>query len=493
MTSSHPRSLIFAAFLLTLASRAAAQPEIRLEPVADGLDDPVALTHAGDGTGRLFVTLQDGQIVIIDGGRVLPRPFLDIRGPVLSGGERGLLSTAFHPNYPVNGFFYVFYTDSSGDLTIARYRVSSNPDVADPGSATVLLSVRHRNFGNHNGGQLQFGPDGYLYIATGDGGGAGDPGNNGQDVGELLGKILRIDVDSVSGSRPYDIPPNNPLLGNPDARGEIWAYGLRNAWRFSFDRSLGDLWIADVGQNRLEEINLERAPSAGGRNYGWRRMEASSCFNPSSGCNDGSLVLPVLEYSHDEGCSVTGGYRYRGREIADLEGVYVFGDFCSGTVWGALERNDGSFRREELLRTGLSITAFGEDENGELYVVSTADDEPSIQKIVGEPAGEAVLETRPSSLNFAQVRVGSSKTKRLRVINTGASPAQLETLRLAGGGREAFEILGGDGCSGTTLAPGARCSVRLRFTPPAVGVFRAEVVIPFAGGELRTDLRGRGR
>jgi glucose/arabinose dehydrogenase len=338
--------------------------EVSLDTVAiaSGLAQPVAITHAGDGSGRLFITLQGGQIVIFDGERVLPEPFLDIVPLVSCCGERGLLSVAFHPDYEHNGLFYVNYTDVAGDTVVARYHVTSDPNSADPGSAVTVLTVT-QPFANHNGGQLKFGPDGYLYIGMGDGGSGGDPLDHGQDVGTLLGAMLRIDV---AGS-PYAIPADNPFVGDPEAREEIWAYGLRNPWRFSFDRETGDLFIADVGQNRWEEVNLQPANSAGGENYGWRLMEASHCHEPSENCDDGSLVLPVLEYETGENCSVIGGYRYRGGALPELTGTYIFGDYCSGRIWGAVPAGEGWTSRE-LLKRNYRITAFGEDEAGELYV-----------------------------------------------------------------------------------------------------------------------------
>jgi len=356
---------IFWAVLFAAGMDAMAQPTLQTTSIITSIDSPVAITHAGDGSGRLFITLQAGQILIYNGQQLLADPFLDIRALVSSGGERGLLSAAFHPNYVANGFFYVDYTDLNGDTVIARYQVSLNPDVADPTSAVILLTIP-QPFANHNGGQLQFGPDGNLYIGMGDGGSGGDPLNNAQDLTSLLGKILRIAV----GSLPYSIPTDNPFVTNPNARPEVWAYGLRNPWRFSFDRRTGDLFIADVGQDQLEEVDFQPQSSAGGENYGWRLMEGTSCFNPASNCNDGSLTLPILEYDHSLGCSVTGGYRYRGLENPGMLGLYFYGDFCSGRIWGAAPDAQGNWVTTELLDTDLQITAFGEDEDGELLVAS---------------------------------------------------------------------------------------------------------------------------
>lgn len=366
-----PWTLLFALLLAACrAEIAGAQPVIALEQVATGLDSPLAITSTGS-DGRLFITLQRGVVVILDGTRILPQPFLDIRGLVLSGGERGLLSVAFHPRYRENGFFYVNYTDLSGDTVVARYKVSSNPDLADSGSSLTLLRIG-QPFPNHNGGQLQFGPDGYLYIGMGDGGSGGDPENRAHNLNELLGKMLRIDVDHVSQGRPYAIPPSNPFVGRGGAREEIWALGVRNPWRFSFDRATGDLWIADVGQVKWEEVHLQPAASQGGENYGWRLMEGAHCFNPASGCNNGSLVLPVIEYNHGEGCSITGGYRYRGGRYPRLYGLYFYGDFCTGFVWTAVE-SDGRWIATRVLETGLSISTFGEDAEGEIYVAGLSE------------------------------------------------------------------------------------------------------------------------
>jgi glucose/arabinose dehydrogenase len=351
--------LVFAAVL------AQAQPVANLEPVAHGLTNPVSITHAGD--ARLFITLQNGLIVIYDGTQVLPVPFLDVRSLVSAGGERGLLSVAFHPHYAQNGLFYINYTNTAGNTVVARYTVSpQDPNGANASSAVTLLTIA-QPFANHNGGQLQFGPDGYLYIGMGDGGSGGDPGNRAQNLGELLGKMLRIDVDSAS---PYAIPASNPFRTTAGARPEIWAFGLRNPWRFSFDRATSDLWIADVGQGTWEEIDVQPAGSAGGENYGWRRMEGTHCFNPATNCNTGTMVLPVVEYDHGVGCSVTGGYVYRGARYPRLAGTYVYGDFCSGTIWGATRSASGTVTSRVLYQAPFDISTFGEDAAGELYVAA---------------------------------------------------------------------------------------------------------------------------
>jgi glucose/arabinose dehydrogenase len=338
--------------------------EIDLIPIVEGgLVRPAYLTHAGD--DRLFVVEQPGRIRIIKDGQLLDQSFLDITDQVsTNGNERGLLSVAFHPDYKTNGQFFVNYTRRpDGATVIERYTVSSNdPDRADEQSGEVILIIAQPEQ-NHNGGLIKFGPDGYLYIGMGDGGGAGDRHGtigNGQDLSSLLGKMLRIDVTNQD---PYAIPPDNPF-GN-----EIWSYGWRNPWRFSFDRATGDVYLADVGQNAYEEVHFQPADSAGGENYGWRIMEGTHCFDPGQGCDQSGLVLPVAEYSHAEGgCSITGGYVYRGLDYPVLNGAYFFGDYCSGIIW-SLQRDGDQWLMTKRLEAGVRISSFGEDANGELYVV----------------------------------------------------------------------------------------------------------------------------
>jgi len=338
---------------------------ITLELVAEGFQQPTYLTHAGD--ERLLVSEQVGRIRTIVDGQVLQEPFLDITQRVGSTAlEQGLFSFAYHPQYSTNGYFYVNYTDRAGDTVVARYEVSQdNPNRADEGSESVLLKI-NQPYDNHNGGQLQFGPDGYLYISIGDGGSAGDPGNNGQNPATLLGSLLRIDVD---GSAPYSIPLNNPFTANNLARDEIWATGLRNPWRFSFDRLTGDMYIADVGQNQWEEINFQSALDTGGSNYGWRILEGTHCYDTDP-CSESGYVMPVTEYSHAEGgCSVTGGYVYRGAAYPELGGNYFFGDYCSGIIWSLFQLADGGWERTAVAQLRANITSFGEDASGEVYVL----------------------------------------------------------------------------------------------------------------------------
>ena len=348
-------------------------PEVRLEPVVSGLTQPTSVVSAADGSGRLFITQKTGLLRIVKSGSVLDTPFLDLTDTVSTSSEQGLLGIAFHPDYTQNGRFFVNYTRQDGTTVIAEYRVSDDPNVADASSEKVLLSIA-QPYSNHNGGDLVFGPDGYFYIGTGDGGAGGDPHGNGQNKNVLLGKMLRIDVDNASDGEPYGIPVDNPFVGSAGARPELWAYGLRNPWRFSFDRETGDLWIADVGQNAFEEVNVQPAESKGGEDYGWNIMEADSCYNdaaptsPLETCDEQGLVKPVLEYSHDVGQSITGGYVYRGEAVPALQGRYVYGDFGSGIIWSAVAQKGGSYQSSTLLDSGLNVVAFGEDETGELYV-----------------------------------------------------------------------------------------------------------------------------
>ncbi len=318
---------------------------------------------------RLFVVEQRGRIRLLRGRTVVTTPFLDITDRVgSSGNEQGLLGLAFHPRFGENGRFFVNYTDRSGDTHIAEFRAGSGADTVDPGTERTLF-VQDQPFANHNGGQVTFGPDGFLYIGLGDGGSGGDPQGSGQNLGTLLGKLLRIDVDRAE---PYAIPADNPFTGGAGARPEIWAFGLRNPWRFAFDRASGDLFIADVGQNAVEEVDAEPAPRRGGQNYGWNITEGSRCFSPASGCPQAGITLPIAEYGHGEGCSITGGVVYRGCRMPGYAGTYFYSDYCSGFVRSLrLEGGRAVDQRDwtSQLGTRRNPASFGTDADGEVYIL----------------------------------------------------------------------------------------------------------------------------
>lgn len=341
-----------------------------LQPVASGLASPVYLT-APPGDARLFVVEQPGRIRVVKGGQLLAAPFLDITAKVKYGGEQGLLSVAFDPQYAANGFFYVYYTSQpDGDLVVERYGGAVGADVASA-AATPVITIPHPGQTNHNGGLVSFGADGMLYMGTGDGGGAGDPTGNAQNLGVLLGKLLRLDVRTL----PYTIPADNPFVGQAGRRGEIWAYGLRNPWRYAFDRAAVPtmLYIADVGQNRYEEVHLASAAAAG-LNYGWNVMEGLHCYPSGDACSKAGLQVSVLEYDHANGaCSITGGFVYRGSAIREMLGQYFFSDYCTGF----LKTLEGSMGSDFIVRTWDvpnvgNVTSFGEDAAHELYVLAQA-------------------------------------------------------------------------------------------------------------------------
>jgi glucose/arabinose dehydrogenase len=388
------RQLLGLALGLTAATAAIAQPSSDflavLPVVPSGLSVPVGVVSAGNGSGRLFLVEQSGKIKIFDGASVLATPFLDLGAGGLNlisscvggCGERGLLGLAFDPNYVSNDFFYVYYTRlSDGDIVVARYEVSADPDVADTASAQQILRIEHSSQGNHNGGSLAFGPDGLLYLGTGDGGGGGDPDENGQDLLSLLGKILRLDVASdgfpADAERFYAIPPTNPFVGGGAEDDEIWAYGLRNPWRLGFDRLTGALFIGDVGQGAWEEIDHQMANGAGGINYGWDCREGAHDYPDPNGdfnvdCAAVESVDPILEYGHSEngvfiGCSVTGGFPYRGGSSAAIYGHYLFADYCTGRIFRGIPGGGGTWTRQELFDTPYNITSFGEDPSGKLF------------------------------------------------------------------------------------------------------------------------------
>jgi hypothetical protein len=368
-TPCYSRSMLhlLLAVILLLASGAwlRADSIVRLETVASGLAQPLLVTHAGDGTNRLFIVQKGGLVRVLQDGQLLVSPFLDLSGKVTTESEMGLLSLVFHPEFRQNGRLFVNYATEAGGprrTVIAEYQVAVPNGPVDPSSERIVLTFS-QPARNHNGGMMVFGPDGHLYIASGDGGGSNDTFGNGQNLGTLLGGILRIDVDRGD---PYSVPPDNPLVDVEGARPELWAWGLRNPWRISFDRLTGQLFAGDVGQASWEEIDLIRR----GGNFGWNRMEGTRCFPPGSQCDPAGLVLPIAEYGRDEGYSVTGGYVYRGRQETALWGAYIFGDFGSGRIWSLTAGPGEVWTRRMLLDTDLNLSSFGEDEQGEIYAVS---------------------------------------------------------------------------------------------------------------------------
>ena len=397
--------------------------DITLEPVVTGLSSPVYVTNAGDGSRRLFIVEQAGRIKVLQSGSQSPAVFLDITSKVLAGGERGLLGLAFHPQFESNRRFFVNYTrQPDGATVIAEYRVSpTNPDQSD--TAEIILLTFAQPFANHNGGMLEFGRDGYLYIGTGDGGSANDPGNRAQDLNELLGKILRIDVDHSSGLAPYSSPPDNPFFGPATGRDEIFAFGLRNPWRFSFDRVTGELYAGDVGQNAIEEIDIITK----GGNYGWRVFEGTRCTNNDPGlCSPGLFTDPIAQYNHSGGrCSITGGYVYRGSKSSLPFGAYVYADFCTGEILLLQDRAETL-----LMDTSLGVSSFGEDEDGEIYVVGIAG---TVQRFINPnatPPGafairSAFIRKRSDGVTLDPVTVKPNGKKFEIVVNESASVPSL--------------------------------------------------------------------
>ena len=355
----------------TVTYAAGAPLAIRLQEVASGLDAPIFLT-APPGDSRLFILERPGRIRVLQNGNLLATPFLDIRPLTTTSGERGLLSLAFHPQYASNGYFFIYYTNLAGDIVIERRQVSAgNANVADPLSALTILTIPHPTFSTHYGGLLSFGPDGYLTAGTGDGGSAGDPPGNAQNTNVLLGKLLRLDVNASTVAQPYAIPPGNPFAGTPGGRAEIWAYGLRNPWRYAFDVPAQLLYIADVGQANWEEVDVRPVGQAG-NNYGWNIMEGLHCYNSAS-CNQAGLVLPAIEYGHDTagGCSITGGYVYRGTALPELAGQYLYSDYCSGWLKSFSYGNGTASAVTDWGITNVgNILSFGQDAQNELYMLS---------------------------------------------------------------------------------------------------------------------------
>ena len=342
---------------------------IALQQLVSGLSSPLGLEQPGDGSSRLFVVQQGGAIRIIQNGALLPSSFLDISSKVVNSGEMGLLGMTFHPGFAQNHKFYVNYVRSSGgqlQSVIAEYQASAaDPNLADPASERILLTVNQvGSFPNHKAGQLAFGPDGFLYFGLGDGGSEGDPFGNGQNTQTLLGKMIRIDVNNTNPGLQYAIPADNPFAAGGGLP-EIYAFGFRNPWRFSFDRATGRLFAGDVGQDNFEEVDIVQK----GGNYGWSVTEGMHCFKPASGCNMSGLTLPIAEYSHSDGDAIIGGFVYHGSALQGLQGAYIFGDLSTGKIWKLVETSPNQWTRTLLTQTGVTISSFGQDQNGELYVV----------------------------------------------------------------------------------------------------------------------------
>ena len=372
--------------LLLIGATSRTYAQIQLELVVENLTQPISLKNAGDGSGRLYVVEQGGRVKVIENGSVVSGNFLNISSQISTGGERGLLDIAFHPNYSQNGRLFTHYTDTGQDTVISEWQVNLQTGQVDTGSERIIITA-NQPYGNHNGGQIAFSPtDGYLYIALGDGGSGGDPDENGQDLSTLLGSILRLDVD---GSTPYEIPADNPFVGVSGAKAEIWAYGLRNPWRFSFDRLDGRLFAGDVGQGAREEVDLITR----GGDYGWNTMEGNLCFDPSSNCDRTGLILPIHDYGRSLGVSVIGGYVYRGADIGGLYGKYVFTDFIGQQIWTLEETSPGNWQRADLLPKNFSVSSLGEDESGELYLVDIGG---AVYKII--PTGRSLRP--PTNLSF---------------------------------------------------------------------------------------------
>ncbi len=388
------------AILILAPVSARADLTLTTELISDAFSQPIFLCSPPGDLNRLFVLEQkSGLVRIIKNGSLLSTPFLNVSSLLeADGSEEGLLGMAFHPDYALNGYFYIYYTGTNGNIFVARYQVSTgNPDIANSGSAQIVITIPHPGAANHNGGMIAFGPyDGFLYIGTGDGGGSGDTNNDAQNGETLLGKILRLDVD---GGNPYAIPPDNPFIGLTDTLPEIWAFGLRNPWRYGFDRATGDLYIGDVGQGVWEEIDFQPASSPGGENYGWRCYEGNHSYNTSGCAPAANYIFPIHEYSHSSGnCSISGGYVYRGCAVPDLDGTYFYADFCTGRVWSF--RYDGQGitgfldRSAELDPPGAptidNVSSFGEDARGEIYIV---DYDGEIYKIVRADGGSSCTTT----------------------------------------------------------------------------------------------------
>ena len=506
-----------------LQSAATQNLDITLVPVATGLTRPVVITHASDDSGRLFIAQQTGEVLVLAPGATTPSTFLDISGPVRCCGERGLLGLAFHPQYSSNGFFYVHYSDSSGDTVLERYQVSpSDPDVGNASSAETVLT-QDQPFSNHNGGTITFGPDGYLYVFLGDGGDGGDPQDNALDITDnWLGKILRIDVDGddfpMDDDLNYAVPGDNPFVGLT-GDDEIWAYGLRNPWRASFDRLTGDLWFGDVGQGAWEEINFQPAASILAENYGWDVLEGGlqagtpgpshpNCFEDDPGgdgsCADfltGGSVLPVLEYAHTNNpCdSISGGFRYRGAQEPRLWGIYFNGDYCYGDVRAVQPNCSGGWNDRVIHEApSLSVASFGEDEVGEVYVTeySQTVGQSSVHRIAADPtSGGPQLTPDQTLLDFGSLTVGGSTTVGLTLENTGTGVDDLvvEFLTLTDGVNFSLDLNAGANPCGVAplcLASGDDCTLNVTFEPQREGGFDERLLVPANSAPAPVTLLG---
>lgn len=469
-------SLLLAAALAGSLVTSAPWPRIALDRVVAGLTSPTHVAAANDGSGRLFVVEQRGRVRVVRNGVLQGAAFLDISSRVSCCSERGLLSIAFPPGSGPKTELYANYTDLNGDTTVSRFLVPAGSSAANPASEQVLLKIA-QPLTNHNGGQIAFGPDGYLYVGMGDGGSSGDPFNNAQSPSSLLGKILRIDV---LGRSTYAIPPSNPFYGSSTVRPEIWAFGLRNPWRFSFDRKTGDLFIGDVGQGAWEEVDFQPAGAPGGANYGWRVTEGAHCYNPATGCSFAGITLPLAEYGHVNGnCSITGGFVYRGRDFARLNGIHVFADYCSGRVWGI--RNGASgWEGQELLKPGYALTSFGEDDAGEVYAVDGTSG--VLYRLVDADGASSIL-TVPSVVDVEGAS-GARFVSELTLGNRGATDASVAVTFTAS------DFLGSRG-SGTftTTVPAGR---QLVFTDAIQWLRQKGLFIPIGnqGGTLRLAFSG---
>jgi len=494
------RSFPLALALLAALCAPAASAAIVWNKVYSGFASPVEITHAHDGSQRIFVVQQSGKVRIIKGGSVLATPFIDL-GPtgldaIVASNEQGLLGIAFHPQYATNRQFYVNYTrKSDGATVIARYLASAgNADVADPASGAILLTIPQPE-ANHNGGAVKFGPDGFLYIGMGDGGGGNDQHGaigNGQDKSTLLGKILRIDVDN-GGTNPYAIPPGNPFASGVGGRREIFAIGVRNPWRISFDRATGDFWFGDVGQGAVEEVDTLPAGTGAGTNFGWRIMEGSSCTglaSPPIPCNDASLQLPIVEYTHALGCSVTGGYVYRGTSVPALIGQYLYGDFCTGRIWAAQRIGTGPWTAAELGATGYSISTFGEDEAGELYFANYANGD--IYQFADSATNTPILVAPAGTLGFGNVALGSSSAARVFNISNGGGGTLSITALTSGGLNPAEFPRSGTCAAGSLLTAAQSCTVSYTFTPAQLGGRSADLTMVTNAGNRTINLAGTG-